>query len=414
MAHLYRLVSSDGQLTERRLRTLLMATPEWARAAAGTSTRPSDAWRMGLDIIDAASGEKESTPAQNRQRQADAEMRKLICLQLAHQWRYKSDCWSKAYASSAAGLLRRSKRRAADGAGGEVRLSDEQQAAQDLQLLQQRQQAVVGLFDRTFTAVQTAQGQVAGLLMPHISAAARAWTGPRSAAHYGRARGKGMTWLRVRSTEGALEVARWLEGVCTLRLAALRSWRDALGEDGARALAYAVPDAFSAPESELDALRYVVEHSRAVTDANAAAVRLQHGGALPSPEAAWVEDYYAGHNAVVAMVNTAHAVMARYRMEPLRMYLAAAEAVLDGLRVSSRTTRVAIMQRLEWVTEAATAQGPAAGERDAAKKAIPPLVDRLCLTNDDTEHGVRLLALATTPPPPGEPLPRFVIARSAN
>lgn len=38
---------------------------------------------------------------------------------------------------------------------------------------------------------------------------------------------------------------------------------------------------------------------------------------------------------------------------------------------------------------------------------MPPLVQRLRLTGDD-EHGARLLALASTPPQLGSPLPRFL------
>jgi hypothetical protein len=372
-----------------------MAAPEWshAAAAAGATTSPSDAWRVDLEDREAG----ESGSAQLR-RHASGDARKRICLQLAHKWRYKSDCWSECPADCVAGERERvrTRRRAA----GE----DETQAKQ------QRGARMVGLFDRTFTELQMVQGRVAELLMPHISVAARAWSGPRSAVHYGRVRGEGMTWMRVHAAEGAIEVTRWVEAVLTRRLQALRSWRDALGEDGERELAYRVPGAYNSPESELDALLYIMSQSKAATDFVAGMLRMRDGGKLRDQDAAWLEDYNEGHNANEAMYDTAVAVMSRYRMESLRTYIAVTEAVVDGFRVSSQSTIAALLQRMEWVIEAAMSQGPAAGDKAQAKLTLPPLVDRLRLVSDDPDHGMRLLQLATTPPPPGQPLPRFVLA----
>ena len=393
------MVGTDGQLTERRLRALLMATPEWgSHAAARATTSPSDAWRIDLDDHEAGAGDGGCASAQLR-RHACADMRKRVCLQLAHKWRYKSDCWSKCATIENAPWDRvRTRRRAAAG-------EDETQMAKQL-----RGARMVGLFDRTFTELQMVQGRVAGLLMPHISVAARAWTGRRSAVQYGRVRGEGMTWMRVHAAEGAIEVSRWVEAVLTQRLQALRSWRNALGEAGERELAYRVPGAYNSPESELDALMYIMSQSKAATDFVAGLLRLRDGGKLRDQDAAWLEDYNEGHNANMAMYDTAVAVMSRYRMEPLRTYIAAAEAVVDGFRISSQSTTASLLQRMEWVVEAAVSQGPAAGDKAQAKLTLPPLVDRLRLVSDDPEHGMRLLQLATTPPPPGQPLPRFVLA----
>jgi hypothetical protein len=94
-------------------------------------------------------------------------------------------------------------------------------------------------------------------------------------------------------------------------------------------------------------------------------------------------------------------------MESLRTFLDAAEAVLEAAAAYGRASAAALRQRVEWITEAATQQGDAAGCRRAARAALPPLVTRLRLTGDD---GARLLSLASTPPPLGAPLPPFVVS----
>ena len=390
-----------------------MAAPEWTHSGAGEGTRLADA--LKLDDREPASWESGCVSTQLR-RHACSERRTRGLQFLALQWRYKSDCWSKDDAECGDGERRRRRRTvaAADDPEADPSRAEAKRAALMTQLMQLRRQALASLFERTYTAVQVAHGQVTELMMPHIAAAARSWSGPRSAVQYGRKRGEGMTWLRVRSVEGALEMSRWLEQVYTLRLQALRSWRDALGEDGARALAYTVAGAYNAPESELDALRYVVSLSLAATEANAEILRKrQPDGELTLQDAAWLQDYHDGHSATVAMLNSAHALMARYRMEPLRYFVVAAEAVLDGMLTAMRSNQSAFIQRLEWATEAAASQGAAAGDQASARAALPPLVQRLHLTGDD-EYGTRLLALAHTPPPPGQPLPRFVLARPAE
>ena len=96
-------------------------------------------------------------------------------------------------------------------------------------------------------------------------------------------------------------------------------------------------------------------------------------------------------------------------MQPLRTFLDAAEGALEGIAVYSNVSVQALQERVEWVTAAAESQGPAAGCPLLARAAVPPLVRRLRLTGDD-ETGARLLALATTPPPLGSPLPRFQFA----
>ena len=103
------------------------------------------------------------------------------------------------------------------------------------------------------------------------------------------------------------------------RLAGLRSWRDALGEDALRAPAYLVDAAFVSPESELEALRYILSQSRASTLAFAERCREADGGLLPQ-HAAWVHDFELGHQAVLGLVGAACSYVAAQRMQPLRAF----------------------------------------------------------------------------------------------
>ena len=96
-------------------------------------------------------------------------------------------------------------------------------------------------------------------------------------------------------------------------------------------------------------------------------------------------------------------------MESLQSFLEAADAVLVGCVAYMVASRDSLQHRLEWTTEAAAQQGPAAGCRLQARAMLAPLVQRLRLT-EDNEEGARLLALASTPPPLGQPLTQFVIA----
>ena len=95
-------------------------------------------------------------------------------------------------------------------------------------------------------------------------------------------------------------------------------------------------------------------------------------------------------------------------MERLSSFLDAAEAVLEGCVAYAAASSAALAQRVEWTSDAAQAQGGAAGCRHEARAALAPLVQRLRLTGDDP-HGARLLALASQPPPLGTPLPPFVV-----
>ena len=377
---------------------------------------PTLANALDADDDDVAAAASSFTSLQSRGHSDDSSaVRQRMLLHAAYHLRYKSDCWTECAAIGAgAGEPRRSSRRrsASTHDPGEEKVQGRAKRTTLFVQHQQLQQHLVfsALFDRTYTC--TVHEQVRGLMMPHIVAAGHAWAGPLSAVQYGRVRGQGMTWLRVRAIEGAQSVARWLASVCALRLQALQSWRDAMGEAGGRRLAYTVDGAYNAPDSELDAISYVFWEARTATECIAEAQR-QRDGVLKPQDSAWVQDYYDGHNSIIAMINVAHAQMAMVRMEPLRTYTAAAAAVLESLCVSMQTTVAGLAQRLDWITEAAVSQGAAAGDKAGAATMTPPMLLRLRLTTD-CEQGTRLLELAHTPPPPGQPLPRFVLVDASR
>jgi hypothetical protein len=194
-----------------------------------------------------------------------------------------------------------------------------------------------------------------------------------------------------------------------LRLRTLRAWRDALGEDGQRSLAYTVDAAYNSPESELEAMRHGL--GQALASIDTAAERLRRpDGSLSEPDAAWVHDYRTGNNAALALVANGMAFVTRQRMEPMHSFLDAAEAVLEGMCRYLCETSSALHLRVEWTSAICEALGAAAGCRLEAQATVPPLVMRMRLLDDDP-LGSRLLALATTAPPPGEAPPRFVISR---
>jgi hypothetical protein len=269
------------------------------------------------------------------------------------------------------------------------------------------QQTTLPLEDRTFVVHAAANSYVLGMMTTYIATAARAWTGPLSAVHYGRARGEGMTWLRVRTIEGALEVAQWMRSVCNLRMGGMRAWREALSFEDLRKPAFMFDASHNSPWSELEALRHATSQGRASTHGVAEAQRASMG-TLRAQDEAWVADFDQGHAAVMSMIAAAHAFIAAQRMEPLRVYLDAAEAVLSGVHRYAEECVNSLQQRVDWTSEAAASQGPAAGLRCEARARVPPLVQRLRLT-DDCEHGVALLELARTPPPSGAPLQRFTL-----
>jgi hypothetical protein len=389
----YRLTDAQGQLTEKRLRSLLARCPEW--------NDPEERLRLAgaLEAEEALSGDASGAVEVLRSHRC-ADMRKHAMLRLAHCWRYKGDCWSAR--PSGSGERKRTRRRAAPDAAVAEAPPQLKRTATEAATMQ------LALADRTLAVSQAAQAQALGLVSPYIAAAARAWTGPLSAVQYGRVRGEGMTWLRVRTIEGAHEVSFWLRNVLLQRLRGLRAWRATLDAETLRQPAFLCEAAYASPDSELEGLRNILMHGRASTDSVAEKSRQPDGSLLPQ-HAAWVHDFHTGYAAVMGLVGAAKAFVSAQRMEPLRCYLDASEAVLEGCAAYTRDTQTALEQRVEWTSEAAASQGAAAGSKAEARAALAPLVQRLRLTGDDPD-GARLLALASTPPPLGSPLQPFVIA----
>ena len=398
---------------EKRLRSLLARCPEW--------NDPAERRRLAaqLEADEEASGLC-SGAVQLLRSHSSAHMRKRAMLRLANCWRYRSDCWTcrgggargPPVAEVVADANRPRKRLMPDDDGA---AEDESKRLAVYAAPAGRaspQQTTLPLDnDRVFVGHRAAQSRVLAVMEPHLTAAARAWTGPHSAVQYGRARGEGMTWLKVRSIEGALEVTLWLGSLCRLRLNALRAWRDTLSPELLRSAAYYSDTAFNSPESELEALRYIMCQARASTH-TAAQAQLEAMGVLRAQDAAWVADFDIGGNNAMAMIGAAHAFIAAQRMESLHAYVEAAEAVLGGIVRYCEESEATLRHRHIWTSEAAAAQGPAAGLRSEAQARVPPLVQRLRLT-DDCEHGVALLALARTPPPRGFPPQRFAITTHA-
>jgi hypothetical protein len=375
------------------LRSLLSRCPEWNDA--GVRQRLAAA----LEAEEALSG-LSSGAVEVLRSHSSAHMRKHAMLRLAYCWRYKGDCWSVRNAGS--GERKRSRKPAPAAAdAGEALPASKRFVFDDAAMS-------LALADRTLTVSQAAQAQMHCFLAPHIASAARSWTGPLSATQYGRIRGEGMTWHRVRGMEGALEVAVWMRDVVAQRLTGLRAWRATLDAETLRSPAFFCDSAFAVPESELEAMRVILTGARMLTAFTTESTRQPDGGLLPQ-HAAWMYDYDQGHGAAMSMVANAHAFCASQRMESLRNYLDGAEAVLEGIGRYTRSSVESLQQRVEWTTLAAAAQGAAAGCWIEARSSLAPLVHRLRLTGEDPD-GARLLALASTPPPLGSPLPRFTFA----
>jgi hypothetical protein len=252
------------------------------------------------------------------------------------------------------------------------------------------------LHDRTYQTLHAAQSHVYGLLFPLIDRCAATWAGPRSEVAYGAVGGAGLTWRRVHTVAGAAEVNGWAAAVFGTRLRALRAWRETLSAEQERMPAYMLDTAFATPDSELQAMRHVLLQSAAAS-------------CSPPPDAAWIEDFQTGQVAALTIMASGDAFAARQRMESVRTFLDAAEAVLSGLCAYSASVGRALTHRLAWGASTCAALGDAAGSLAEARAPMPPLVAILRLRGDNAE-GTRLLALATTPPPPGMPPPRFKLA----
>jgi len=394
----FRLTDAAGKLMEKRLRSLLAHCPEW------NDPRKRLGLAQQLEQAADCSGAVEVLRSRSC-----ASMRKRAMLALCFSWRYRSDCWN-ARAGGAAGAPREQ-----GGVAKRQRPPPERPSPDAVSVKRTRpaqpQQVTLPLNDRTFAVLDAAQGQVLQLMTPHIAAAARSWTGPLSAVQYGRARGQGMTWLRVRAIEGAMEVSTWLQSVCTLRLQALRMWRDTLSSERLRSPAFFADAAYNTPDSELEALRYILTQAYASTHSVAEAQR--QGGTLRPQDSAWVRDFDVGHDEALAMVGSALAFVAAQRMQSLRSFIEAAEAVLGGICLYTQETTRSLNERMHWICEAARSQGPAAGTRAEANASVPPLVARLRLTGE-CDQGIALLALASVPPAIGMPPPRFALAGHAK
>jgi hypothetical protein len=212
-----------------------------------------------------------------------ADMRKAHMLHMAHAWRYKSDCWSaKAPAAAGADVAEAHtassaaeappagrKRGRAAGADAEAatqppparcsarrgRAAPQRCAPPPAPPALPQALPLLLLQDRTFTTLGCARASALRRVAPFVAQACVGWEAHASAAAFGAAGGAGMTWARLRSVEGAIDVSATFTAVLDARLGALHAWRDTLDEATQRAPAYALDATFATPDSELDALR---------------------------------------------------------------------------------------------------------------------------------------------------------------
>jgi hypothetical protein len=264
------------------------------------------------------------------------------------------------------------------------------------------------LCDRTYATLHAADAQLMDMITPLVEQCASGWEARNSARAFGEARGAGLTWRHSRSIDGALLANTWFSACCTTRLRALRSWRDTLDASIERLPAYSLDAAFGTPDSELDALRYILGQAAASTQSFSLSTSMPDGSLLPQ-HATWLDDFQRGHAAGLALITAAHAFVARQRMESLRCYLDAAEAVLRGMIEYSAASGRALKRRVVWISASCEALGASAGDRIVAQAAPPPLALRLKLTAEDPE-GMRLWAIANVQPPRGQPPQRFSLA----
>ena len=391
----FELIDAAGNQTEKRLRTQLTRCAEWNDSAECARLVAA------LEAEEAASGKLSGVVDLLRTHKV-ANMRKLMMLRLAHQWNYRSDCWHQRVDGAP-----RKRRRNAGSPVTSVRTQSSNNGAAasrdwpeyDAAVAARGRHGVVvaALCARPFTALQVAQGQVMQLITARVDAAAHFWAGAASCGEFQRAHGLGMSWVRSFAMGGALEVARWMSAVFEMRLQSLRAWRDSLSAESLREPAYMTDGAYNSPSSELEAIKFILVNSAAATHDTIPHL-LQADGRLRPQDAAWMDDYDAGHNCIMVMVASVHAYMTMQRQQPLSTYLEAADAALVGMCDYARKATVALTRRVEWTAAMAELQGPAAGDKLQAKAMIPPMVQRLRLNG-----GQDMLALATSATPLGQP-----------
>ena len=162
-----------------------------------------------------------------------------------------------------------------------------------------------------------------------------------------------------------------------LKREALQQYRAGLDEGVLTVAAFALETRSFTPESELDAIRTLIDGGMTVTTSAAARIRQQLGGQLPACEEAYMDSYRQGHSAVSLMLYILHSAVAQRRFDcSLAALLDEAEACLKVLLEYTHVVEHALQARIVWLTELCTLRGEAAGQRDvllAQPAALPSL-----------------------------------------
>ena len=345
----YCLVGQQGHKNgEKLLRTALVACDEWrdskAREAAARAAE-----QEGLPDLAATLSAKDSS-----------RLRKAQFIWLCRHWGYASRFWQRKHSGPG---------RAEDSQPRRRRRVDVGAVDEALHIVTPPSRLLLGGQEGALVALT-------GAVRPALLSVS-SWRAEAAEAHFREARGAGIDWSRVRNMQGALEMNRFMRDAVELKQEALQQYRIDLDEGALWEAAYALETRSITPESELDALRTIIDGGMTVTTAAAARIRQQLGGQLPKCEEAYADSFRQGHAAIMLMIHVLHSAVARRRFDSsLAALLEEAEACLEVLLEYTRVAERALQARIVWLTELCTLRGDAAGQRDvllAQPAALPSL-----------------------------------------
>jgi hypothetical protein len=346
----YCLVGQPGRKNgEKLLRAALINCDEW-RDPAARQVAAQAAQQEGLQDLAATLLAKDSS-----------RLRKSQFLWLCRHWGYASRFWQRKHTGGTGrgeDTQPRRRRRVDAGAAGEALHT----VGHPSLFLGGREGALVAL---------------AGAMRPALQSVSRAWCAEAAEARFREARGVGIDWSRVRNILGAIDMTRFIRDAAELKREALQEYRISLDEGALREAAFALETRAFTPESELDALRTIMDGGMVVTTTAAARVCQQLGGQLPKSEEAYVDSFRQGHAAAMLMIHALHSSLAQRRFDSsLAALLDEAEACTEVLVEYTLVAERALQARIVWLTELCTLRGEAAGQRDiilAQPAALPSL-----------------------------------------
>ena len=411
---------------EKRLRSLIAATPEWR----------SDAARNALADELVTHGDAGSAALASLLRRKNApSLRKGSMLQLAHAWRYKSRCWvgrgEEAGGGGGGALPKR--RKAEDAPAGDAPATlrprptpgsgfrdDEEEesdsglppahgggggggggggagggassaaaaAASGYATVDAGGASGDGAFSRGGNggaegglpspgALPSVHASLAAYSAPLLATVHEGLAGRASRAAFTAAGGRGMTWARLHSVGGCAAVFGWFASLAQRRAASLAPLRASLGALPAASVEYA----FSSPDEEVEAMRSILVAVSALAKARADASRAASpGGALPAADAAWLADARKAQAGALALLAAAQSCASSARLSSFADFTEAADAVLCALRLFSDRAVAALQERATWMRAMCEAVGPeAAGDRDAAFAQPHPILTLMTL-----------------------------------